>query len=524
MKKTYKVSTLLIIFLLVVTALGQVITPAKAAVGFRINGRNLVDVNGNNFIMRGINHAHAWYPGNTASFADIKNVGKANTVRVVLSGGRWGANSASDVANIITLCKNNKLVCVLENHDTTGYQEDGAATSLAAAVNYWNSIKSVLVGQENWVIINIGNEPWGNNNYANWTQETQNAIIAMRNNGFQHTLMVDAPTWGQDWPFIMRDNAPSVFASDPQRNTIFSIHMYGVFDTAAEVQAYISSFVSRGLPLVIGEFGDNHSDGNPDENAIMSQAQSNGIGYIGWSWSGNGSGVEYLDMVTGFNASQITSWGNRLINGANGLSSTAVQCTCYSGGANPTATRTHTPVPGQPTATRTRTPTPGGPTPTRSSTPGSGGVTVLYNFESGSSQSWAGINIKAGPWSITEWAANGSYSLKADVDLGDRYPDLHISAAQNFTGKSALKVSVKHASWGNMGSGMTAKIFIKTGSGYTWYDSGSVNINSSGATVLTLNLSGVANLNDVKELGVQFHSPSNSSGQSAIYVDYVTVQ
>ncbi len=377
MKKIYKVSSLLIILILVVIAIGS-FTTAKAAVGFRISGRNLLDVNGNNFIIRGISHAHVWYPSNTASFADIKNVGKANTVRVVLGGGRWGPSSSSDVANVITLCKNNKLVCVLEVHDTTGYQEDGAATSLAQAVTYWNSIKSVLVGQENWVIINIGNEPWGNTNAAGWTQATKDAIIAMRNNGFQHTLMVDAPNWGQDWQFIMRDNAPSVFAADTQANTIFSVHMYGVFDTAAEVNAYVSSFVSRGLPLVIGEFGDNHSDGNPDENAIMAAAQSNGIGYMGWSWSGNGGGVEYLDMVTGFNPAQISSWGQRIINGANGLSTTSVQCTCYSGGTSPTATRTNTPgVVFTPTRTNTppvaftptRTNTPGGPTPTRTNTP-----------------------------------------------------------------------------------------------------------------------------------------------------------
>ncbi|WP_261991497.1 hypothetical protein [Streptomyces sp. OR43] len=31
-------------------------------------------------------------------------------------------------------------------------------------------------------------------------------------------------------------------------------------------------------------------------------AQSLGVGYIGWSWSGNGSGVAYLDMVNGFDA------------------------------------------------------------------------------------------------------------------------------------------------------------------------------------------------------------------------------
>jgi mannan endo-1,4-beta-mannosidase len=353
-----KLSILLALILLATTP----VTTTHAAVGFHISGRNLLDANSNNFIMRGINHPHVWYPGQTASFANIKAAG-ANTIRVVLGGGRWGPSSASDVSNIITLCKTNKLICVLEDHDTTGYGEDSAATSLATAVNYWKSIQSVLTGQEAYVIINIGNEPYGNTNYGNWVNDTKNAIIAMRNAGFQHTLMVDAPNWGQDWSFTMRDNAASVFASDNARNTIFSVHMYGVYDTAAEIQSYIGAFVNAGLPLVIGEFGFNHSDGNPDEDTIMSEAQARGIGYMGWSWSGNGGGVEYLDLVTNFDPNQRTSWGTRLIAGANGLQQTAVQCSVYNGTNNPTNTPTRTNTPTNtpstplPTATRTNTPT-----------------------------------------------------------------------------------------------------------------------------------------------------------------------
>ncbi len=123
--------------------------------------------------------------------------------------------------------------------------------------------------------------------------------------------MVDAPNWGQDWTFTMRDNAATVFNADPDRNTVFSIHMYGVFDTAAEITDYLGRFVSAGLPIVVGEFGDMHSDGDPDEDAIMATAQAQRIGYLGWSWSGNGSGVEYLDIVQNFNPAGLSSWGQR---------------------------------------------------------------------------------------------------------------------------------------------------------------------------------------------------------------------
>src|SRR5215212_11770794 len=123
--------------------------------------------------------------------------------------------------------------------------------------------------------------------------------------------MVDAPNWGQDWEFRMRDNAASILNTDPLRNTVFSIHMYGVFETRPVIEDYLLHFVNAGLPLVIGEFGHFHTDGNPDEDAILSLAQKYGIGYLGRAWSGNCCGGEYLDMVRNFNPNQETWWGNR---------------------------------------------------------------------------------------------------------------------------------------------------------------------------------------------------------------------
>jgi mannan endo-1,4-beta-mannosidase len=299
-----------------------VTSPARAATGIHVDGTDIVEANGTPFVMRGTSHAHTWYATQTQSFADIAALG-ANTVRVVLSGGRWTANGASDVANVVSLCKAAELVCVLENHDTTGYGEQSGAVTLAQAVSYWNSVKSALVGQENHIIINIGNEPYGNtDSVTNWTTDTANAIKAMRANGFDHALMVDAPNWGQDWKFVMRDTAATVAAADPNKNTIFSIHMYGVFDTAAEITSYVQAFQSKGLPLVIGEFGHNHSDGDPDEVTIMNQT----IGWLGWSWSGNGGGVEYLDQATNFNPDTLTSWGNQLFGQ---IKATAKKATIY---------------------------------------------------------------------------------------------------------------------------------------------------------------------------------------------------
>ncbi|MBP5873850.1 cellulase family glycosylhydrolase [Streptomyces scabiei] len=326
-------------------------TPAHAAhaapPGFRIENGRLLERSGNDFVMRGVNHAHTWYADQIGSLAHIKAKG-ANTVRVVLSSGdRWTRNDTADVANVVAQCKRNRLICVLEVHDTTGYGEQSGAVTLSRAADYWIGVQSALTGQEDYVVVNIGNEPYGNNNYAGWTADTKAAIQKLRAAGFDHTIMVDAPNWGQDWAFTMRDNAASVFAADPDGNTVFSIHMYGVFDTAAEVNDYLNRFVQAKLPIVIGEFGHEHSDGNPDEDAILAAAQRLGLGYLGWSWSGNGGGVEYLDLVTGFDPDRLTSWGQRLFNGANGIAATSKEAAVYASSGGDTTPPT---APGTPTA------------------------------------------------------------------------------------------------------------------------------------------------------------------------------
>ncbi|GAA1370780.1 cellulase family glycosylhydrolase [Catellatospora chokoriensis] len=385
------------------------VSPADAAVGLHISGRNIVEANGQNFIMRGVNHEHVWFTGQTSSFADIKAAG-ANTVRVVLgSGKRWGPST--DVANVISLCKQNRLICVLEVHDTTGYGEDGAAATLDEAVNYWISQKAALVGQENYVVINIGNEPIGNTNAGQWTAATTAAIQKMRTNGFQHLLMVDAPNWGQDWQYVMRDNAQTILNADTQQNTVLSIHMYDVFSTATAIRDYLDRFKNNGWPLVIGEFGWQRSPSNVDDQTLIAEANARGLGYLGWSWAGNND--PYLDMTVNFDPTQLTTWGLRLFNGANGIKATAKEATIFGGTPSPSATASP-----RPSASPSTSPSPSSspsrstsPSPSASPSPGGRGCTAAYSIVG----QWPGgfqadVRVTAGSAAISGWTVTWTFA------------------------------------------------------------------------------------------------------------------
>lgn len=302
--------------------------------GFATSGRRLLDANGREFVMRGINHPHTWYPQETDSFSEISELG-ANTVRVVLSNGvlfPGQRTSTRQVADAVRRCKQNRLVAVLEVHDTTGYPENAGAISLAAAVEYWKTLRGVLRGEERYVIINLGNEPYGNvgnGTVMGWVEDSVAAVRAMRRAGFTHTLMVDAPNWGQDWTGTMSRFGGDVLAADPLGNTLLSVHMYEVYRDPASIGRYLDTFVANDWPVVIGEFGWKHGGQVLDPEAMMTAAHERGIGYIGWSYSGNSGGVEHLDIVEEFDPDQLTEWGSRLLDHPAGIRATAEPASVY---------------------------------------------------------------------------------------------------------------------------------------------------------------------------------------------------
>ncbi|WP_075188322.1 glycoside hydrolase family 5 protein [Teredinibacter haidensis] len=303
--------------------------------GFSVSGTKLLDANGQRFVMRGVNHAHTWYRNElSTSLEDIASTG-ANTVRVVLSNGdRWTKDSSSSVANIIGGCKANQLICMLEVHDSTGYPEQSGSTHLSNAVDYWIEIGDVLKGEEDYILINIANEPFGNTGVAanDWKDSHIAAITRLRNDGFTHTLVVDGPNWGQDHNDTMYNDATAVFAADSLSNTIFSVHMYQVYATKERIEDYIGGFLAHNsIPLIVGEFGADHQGANVDEDTIFAYTEEKGVGYLGWSWSGNGDCCVSLDIVEGFDVSRLSVWGERLVNGANGIKATSVLASVFDG-------------------------------------------------------------------------------------------------------------------------------------------------------------------------------------------------
>ena len=310
--------------------------PSCTATGFYVKDGSLYDVKCKEFVLRGVNYPYTWYATRNSAqdLAAIAATG-ANAVRLVLSSGqRWTKTTANDLTSLINTAKLNKLVSIVEVHDTTGYSEQSGSVALSNATNYWKAtdIMAALMGQEAYVILNIANEPNGNNTSTDWAPSHVAAVQALRTAGLNHTLMVDAPNWGQDWQGTMRGGGgASIWNADTKKNLVFSVHMYDVYGTSATVTTYFNTFLMNyEAPLVVGEFAADHGTaGDVDEATIMALSESLGVGYLGWSWAGNSADLATLDIATNFNSASLTTWGNRLINGENGIKATSKPCTCF---------------------------------------------------------------------------------------------------------------------------------------------------------------------------------------------------
>lgn len=296
--------------------------------GFYVDGTKLYDANGNEFILRGINHAHTWFKGQLKTAIPAIAETGANCVRIVLSNGyQWNKDSFESILEIIDLCKEYKLIAVLEVHDGTGKNEGDV---LEGIVDYWIEMKEALIGNEAYVILNIANEWYGDWSENQWAEAYISQIPRIREAGIENLIMVDSAGWGQ-YPMSIAKRGVDVFNSDPLKNTMFSIHMYGsAGGTKKVIKRNIDNVIKQGLCVCIGEFGYNHSDGDVDEMYIMEYCTEIGVGYMGWSWKGNGGGVEYLDIAKEWDGSVLSDdWGENLINSQNGIKATSKICTVF---------------------------------------------------------------------------------------------------------------------------------------------------------------------------------------------------
>lgn len=307
---------------------GNVTRPAGTeSAGFFVSGGRLYDRRGNDFVMRGINNPLAWFRNrNTGALAwqsQIASTG-ANTVRLV-----WETTVTETQLLRDTIARGLELrmVSMIEMHDVTGENTADGPASMARYLTETPAVKQILLDYEDSLLINIANEWSGANNI--YVQAYTDAIHVFRAAGIRHTLVIDSNGFGQNANTVL-NQGKALLAADPQHNLLFSVHMYEQFRNAQTIRDTLQRAADAQLPFIVGEFGFQHgsdNQGNPvaiPYEVLLSESERLGFGYLAWSWTGNGGGVQYLDLTArSGSVTQLSAWGDGVINGANGIRATA---------------------------------------------------------------------------------------------------------------------------------------------------------------------------------------------------------
>ena len=324
--------------------------------GFHTSGTQLLDKNGNPFVMRGFNYSYCWQQSYKEVAFQKAVESKCNTMRIQLGCGKsdktsFTKTSLDEVKDLIARCKANKLIAVLNIHDTTG--SDSEAT-LSSAVDYWIELKDALIGQEAYVIVNIGNEwvsKWSDGEDI-WKTGYVDAVQRLREAGIKNTLMIDCAGYGQYPDVIWRKGAEVVSAdrtaNGGNANVMFSIHFYeyaswnnksidnpSAWDTStsnSRVAYALNKALEVNAPVCVGEFGYARNNGTYpiDWQTILSECKDKQIGYLGWSFAKNGNTDSCLDMFDADNSWAMLQNGTNIIeHEGDGIRATSVPCTVY---------------------------------------------------------------------------------------------------------------------------------------------------------------------------------------------------
>ncbi len=227
---------------------GPVMRPStNTGTGFFVSNGKLYDPNGYEFRIRGSDRCH--YDSTSQPALTKANPNAVRTFVETNYGQTWaGLASIIQTQNIAV-----SEVPVITAPSTTAGTATSCSTDptvLSAVVSdSWVTPAATWTAMNKYAIYNIANE-WGPGGSTVWRDSYVTAIGQMRAAGYLGPLMIDTGGCGQD-EADLATYAAAVFQSDPQRNVIFSYHMYGgTNDTSASVTS-----ITKGNPTVVGISG-----------------------------------------------------------------------------------------------------------------------------------------------------------------------------------------------------------------------------------------------------------------------------
>ncbi len=282
--------------------------------GFFVADGRLYDSNGIEFRIRGLNKLH-W---------DEQSPGipktRANTER-------WNIDFRQPTATNLGLMRSTiaqHIVPMPASWDGTCKSD---VATLNTIVDTWIAQAAAWKTIDAQMILNIANE-WGPGNSTVWRDAYIDAVRRLRNAGYLSTIAVDSGGCGQDAEDIPKYGR-AVFDSDPQKNVIFDLHVYGNYGSGqyqTNLPTTLDRLAATGLVVFIGEFGPGRNIG-PSPTLItplevMRGAEQRSLGWLAWAWDDPARGADdnwfALSYTGDYNSSaDLTIFGKVVVEDAN---------------------------------------------------------------------------------------------------------------------------------------------------------------------------------------------------------------
>lgn len=290
---------------------------------FTTAGSQVRSPDGSEFIARGVNLQYGDHPGRALpAIAAIDSTG-ANMIRLQLRRNTTASQlrRALDEAvkhdiPVMVFYWEQDITC---KSDSTLLRKDAEALWLKrwAAVLKENKYQPYLM-------LNIANE-WGTSKdgFKDYLTTYTDLIKAFRTAGFRAPIVIDAADCGQATSSFTGGRGKALVEADPQKTVIVSVHAYHhLWNSPGRIDDNIAALKATGLPFMLGEFGDRelNEDGHTvDHLYLMQSAQAQGVGWLAWSWKGNGKTTRVLDMSQDYDKVTLTRRGEEIVNAPGGL-------------------------------------------------------------------------------------------------------------------------------------------------------------------------------------------------------------
>jgi len=315
--------------------------PWNTGLGFFVQDRTIYDANGAEFRVRGVNHTHWWGSNNTQAIPYMK-AAHVNTVRAVFGPGQSDAPTPEARQAVAEQYIAQGIVPMVDYHNATC---DENPESVAAAVDFWlGPDKTWLQTLERYVMLNITNE-WGPNSTV-WRDAYKTAVARLRQAGVRNLLVIDAGgQCGQNAESIEQWGR-EIFDSDPEKNIVFSVHMYGFWvDPGAsnvgawdgrqpyDIDGELGRLDATGLPIVVGEFSSStFNQVTYTTRTALAAFEKHGVGWLAWMWfnpDGDGT-VDVARSNVYTQSSDLTDFGHLLVEDSElGLLASARRATIF---------------------------------------------------------------------------------------------------------------------------------------------------------------------------------------------------